>query len=105
LADCREEDEPDLAPRDLVWRDLVDPDERFALAPRRALDDARGFRVGALLEELLRAGPLPLLRGVPDDRPRGRVFVWAMLTHLPQIAPICIAPFEGYGSGYPCVRA
>jgi hypothetical protein len=104
LVDCREADEPDLAPRDLLWRDGVEPDERFLLAPRLALDDVRRVRVGALLGELLRpeelvlrAGERPLrrdavalrpllrdvvadrpFRDVAADRPVGRVFVWAM---------------------------
>ena len=80
LADCREVDEPDLAPRDLLWLDRVVPEERFvlaerfalgerfALAGRFALDDGRAVRVGALRGELLRGellprdGELPLLR-------------------------------------------
>jgi hypothetical protein len=76
LVDCRETDEPVLAPRDLVWRDRVEPEERFLLAPRLALDDVRRLRVGALLGELLLRGLLfaelplradePLLRA--DER-------------------------------------
>jgi hypothetical protein len=98
LADCREADEPDLAPRDLVWRDRVEPEERCLLAPRLALDVLRRLRVGALLaelllgelllradepllradERLLRAGERPLLRDVVAERPLGRDLVWAM---------------------------
>jgi hypothetical protein len=103
LADCREADEPDLAPRDLVWRDRVEPEERCLLAPRLALDVFRRLRVGALLgellleelllgalllradepllradERLLRAGERPLLRDVAAERPLERVLVWAM---------------------------
>ena len=58
LVDCRETDEPALAPRDLVWRDRVEPEERFLLAPRLALDVFRRLGVGALLAELL-LGELP----------------------------------------------
>lgn len=94
LVDCREADEPALAPRDLLWRDRVEPEERFLLAPRLALDDVRRVRVGALLGELLRpeefvlrAGERPLLRDVVAERPLlrvvaerplGRDLVWAM---------------------------
>jgi len=73
---------------------------RLLLVGRLALDDARALRVGALLGELLvragelpllrvlrrllvRAGALPLLRDAPAERARGRVFVWAIWTHLP----------------------
>ena len=100
LVDCREADEPDLAPRDLLWLDRVFRGERFVLAERLLLDDARALRVGALLGELrvragelpllrvlrrllVRAGALPLLRDAPAERARGRVFVWAIWTHLP----------------------
>jgi hypothetical protein len=89
LVDCREADEPDLVPRDLLWRDRFEPEERLAPVERLALDDGRALRVGALREEelpfaraflvgplrvgalrvaalrgelLLRAGELPLLR-------------------------------------------
>jgi hypothetical protein len=117
LADCREADEPDLAPRDLLWRDRVALDDRFVLDARFALDDGRALRVGALLAELLlragelpllprallvRAGDLPLLRDAPAERPRGRVFVWAIPTHLPRLFPTC--PALGYARIYPARR-
>jgi len=118
---------PLFARRALVERDRVEPEARFAPDERRALDDERGLRVGALRadllvraddvlrragELLLRVGALPLLlpravpagrplrRDVPTDRPRGRVFAWAMVTYLPRFAPIC-NPLPGVWTSYP----
>jgi hypothetical protein len=78
LVDCREADQPDLAGVDLFWRDLVEPDERFVLAPRRALDDERGLPERVLRGELPpRADDLLLLRDAAE-RPLERVLVWAI---------------------------
>jgi hypothetical protein len=84
LADCREADEPDLAPRDLFWRDLDELGERLAVVLLRALGDLEAFRAD-VARGLLRGGELPLLRVVPVARPLERVFVWAMSTHLPRL--------------------
>ena len=58
--------------------------ELRAFEERLEPDDARGLRVGARLTALrLRADELRLLRVEPAELSLRRVFVWAMMTHLP----------------------
>jgi hypothetical protein len=48
---------------------------------------------------------LRLLRVEPAE-PLRRVFVWATMTHLPQVLPsLCNNPCLGYGVMYPCTES